>query len=1061
MFGQAGHSLSLQDFSMQTRDGLVLPATTLRETFVPGEKGQGGKVELYAKSLDLHSLANFAEHLPIPLDQRQILIDVAPRGVLKEFTARWQGSYPEISSYSIQGQFANLVMQPQKAQLARAKLGRIPAKAAVPAIPGFENLTGSIDANDKGGTIVLDSQDLLLQLPSYFVDPVMPFKRLQMQANWKFEVNDQIAFQVNKMEFDQDGAVGSITGKHILSMRHGAGQDLGQVDLVGKLTGFDIKTINRFIPEQTPENLRNWLTQALLDGKANDVSLRLKGNLNQFPFQQSGGKGIDQGEFVVKGNILGGKLNFLPGVFAKDGVSPFWPVIDNIKGSFIFDRARMEIHGDTATTNGVPLNKVKAIISDLSEHNAVLQIDGIANGALQGMVNYVKASPVDDWISNFLHDTVALGNAQLNLKLQLPLNSIIDSKVVGVVQLNSVDTTLLPDLPMLYGVTGRVEFNERGLNLNNVKGQALGGPLAGSGGTQKDGAIRIRIDGVASADGIQKHFADVDFNRLTSKLAGASRYQVQINAKKRQTEVIVDSSLQGIALNLPAPLNKTMAEIMPLHFELIPEPLTEKVENAEQRDQIKIKLGSILNAHYWRKKELEKNSSWRVTSGAIAINKQAVATDTGLHVSAEYASLNIDEWRRAFESSSQDAGQVKTSSDRKNSQDFAQYVEPSAFSVVADELIVADKKLDKVVLGASLQSGLWQINLDSKQASGYVTWSQGGQRQDAGHIAARLSRLIIPKSATSEVGELLEGKSVATKIPSVEIVAENFELLDKKFGHLELIANNSVSAQGREWHIDKLSLKNEDAELNATGKWLLKGSDSQTSLNYVLDVANAGKLLDRLEFNEVLRGGKGKMEGEVQWNGLPFVMDTASLSGHLQLRLTSGQFLKVDSGGAKLLGVLSMQSLPRRLTLDFRDVFSEGFAFDTITGNALISQGVAKTENLKMNSLNAAVLMEGSADIARETQDLHVAVVPDLNAGAASVVYGLAVNPVIGLGTFLAQLFFRDPLRRAFTYEYQITGPWKNPVVTKLENKERQAVLDKQKAEQQKNEQHAEQIKAK
>jgi len=150
------------------------------------------------------------------------------------------------------------------------------------------------------------------------------------------------------------------------------------------------------------------------------------------------------------------------------------------------------------------------------------------------------------------------------------------------------------------------------------------------------------------------------------------------------------------------------------------------------------------------------------------------------------------------------------------------------------------------------------------------------------------------------------------------------------------------------------------------------------------------------------------------------------------LDLQSGQFLKVEPGAAKLLAVLNLQALPRRLMLDFRDVFSDGFAFDGITGDAQIDNGVAKTDNLKMRSISATVLLSGTADIAGETQNLHVVVVPEVNAGAASVVYGLAVNPVIGLGTFLAQLFLREPLMKAFTFEYQITGPWKEPNVVKL-----------------------------
>jgi uncharacterized protein YhdP len=198
----------------------------------------------------------------------------------------------------------------------------------------------------------------------------------------------------------------------------------------------------------------------------------------------------------------------------------------------------------------------------------------------------------------------------------------------------------------------------------------------------------------------------------------------------------------------------------------------------------------------------------------------------------------------------------------------------------------------------------------------------------------------------------------------------------------------------------------------------------------------------------IVRAGRGKLEGDIRWNGLPFALDIPSMNGQLKLELAVGQFLKVDPGAAKLLGVLSMQSLARRLTLDFRDVFSDGFAFDGINATAQIQQGIARTDNFKMRSLNATVLIDGSADIAKETQDLHVAVIPEINAGTASVVYALAVNPVIGLGTFLAQLFLREPLARAFTYEYQVTGSWKEPQVTKIDNKEAKNQVIKQAAAQ-------------
>ena len=141
--------------------------------------------------------------------------------------------------------------------------------------------------------------------------------------------------------------------------------------------------------------------------------------------------------------------------------------------------------------------------------------------------------------------------------------------------------------------------------------------------------------------------------------------------------------------------------------------------------------------------------------------------------------------------------------------------------------------------------------------------------------------------------------------------------------------------------------------------------------------------------------------------------------------------MKADPGLAKLLGVLSLQSLPRRLTLDFRDVFSDGFSFDFVRGDIHIEQGIAATNNLQMKGVNAAVLMEGKADIARETQDLKVVVVPEINAGTVSLV-ATAINPAIGLASFLAQYFLREPLSKAATQEFHVDGTWADPRVTRV-----------------------------
>jgi uncharacterized protein YhdP len=181
-----------------------------------------------------------------------------------------------------------------------------------------------------------------------------------------------------------------------------------------------------------------------------------------------------------------------------------------------------------------------------------------------------------------------------------------------------------------------------------------------------------------------------------------------------------------------------------------------------------------------------------------------------------------------------------------------------------------------------------------------------------------------------------------------------------------------------------------------------------------------------------IRHGEGRLEGQVSWQGSPITLDYASMSGKMNLAIEKGQFLKTEPGAARLLGVLNLQALPRRLTLDFSDLFSDGFAFDFVRGDVRIEQGVASTNNLQMKGVVAGALIEGSADLVQETQKLKVVVVPEINAGTASL-YMATINPLVGLTTYLAQMVLSKPLVRAGTREFFVDGTWTHPRVTKVD----------------------------
>jgi len=269
---------------------------------------------------------------------------------------------------------------------------------------------------------------------------------------------------------------------------------------------------------------------------------------------------------------------------------------------------------------------------------------------------------------------------------------------------------------------------------------------------------------------------------------------------------------------------------------------------------------------------------------------------------------------------------------------------------------------------------------------------------------------------------------------------EELELRGKKLGRVEIEAVNTETQASRnkvvsEWQLNKFNILLPEARFRSTGRWRTQvegGPQRKTDVNFTLEITDAGALLTRLGTPDALRGGSGQLAGNVSWQGSPLTLHYPSLSGQLDIQMGRGQFLKADAGAAKLLGVLSLQALPRRLLLDFRDVFSEGFAFDSVRGDVNIVQGVAQTRNLQIKGVTALVKLEGSADIAQETQKLRAVILPAIDAGTASLVAGIAVNPVLGLTAFLAQLFLQNPLAKANTQEFLIDGSWAEPRVTKI-----------------------------
>ncbi len=1030
----SGREIALTQLTFEGPDGLKLaPTDLLYRVTQPNSAPEHTQFE--ASQLALADLSRLAAQVPLPPVWQSGIARFAARGTLSDVRAAWDGDTAHPAAYSLRARFFNLgcaadsgegeagagAPSPAPAAVASAAAGAGPPPGAPGRIgrPGFSNLSGRVDFTQSGGTLQIDSVGAKLTWPGLFEEPDIDFGRLAARGRWSL-AGSALTVNVDSLSAASDELEFNTTG----SYRTG-GKGPGLVDFSGRVLGGRAADAYRYVPS-TALSARHWLRAAIVDGRIVDGSFRLRGDLADFPF-------VDprNGEFHAVVRVADGRLDYAPtaaegAAAARAGARarPAWPMLGGIDAEVAFDRGKMDISASRASVYGVRLSNIHARLPHLEQRDQHLAVDGQGSGPLADMLRFVDASPVGGLIGGVLARADAVGPARLALKLDIPLMHANDTEVAGTVTLQGDELTLAPEIAPFSGLSGAVDFTQHGVRLTAVTGGFIGGQVRVDGDTAADGSILISAAGTATPQGLKRQIEPAALRRLLDRMRGSAHYTAQVAVRHRASELHVDTDLVGLAIGLPEPLRKTAIEPLPLHFEVVPAaaPATSAGTSAES---VRLTVGSLLSM------QLERAGpgpdSMRIERGALGVGTPAVLPESGVLVHVDLPRLDWDRWSPVLDSLQGDGAVSGVAGSAGARVDFV--------AARVGELTFEGKPIAHLVLGASRGADdSWSANIDSDQASGSLIWA-AAQRGVPGRLTARLARLTIPEQKKQQVAQLLDAPP--NEIPALDIVADDFVLGSARLGHLELEAQNSGAGRNNAWLLQRLEIVNPDGKLSGSGQWEREAGSGagprRMDLKLSLEIANAGKLLERFGLAGALKNGNGKLEGDLSWHGSPFDIDYPSLAGRLHLETEKGQFLKADAGAARLLGVMSLQSLPRRISLDFRDVFSQGFAFDSVRANADIAAGVLTTHDFRMRGVSATALIDGTIDLKAETQSLHVLVLPEVNAGSASLVYALLANPAIGLGTFLAQLVLRDPLSKAFSYDYDVTGSWSDPLVKRRE----------------------------
>lgn len=1083
-------SLSYKGLSFTLDDGLSWPASSGSLSWRHAAWPQGWPTGTWAETsggdvradrLDLALLAALADRLPLAASTRARLAELSPHGVIEGLSWQWEGPASEPQSYKLAGRVKGLKLAESPAE------GR-PGLAGADVTVSATEAGGKAELQIKQGWLALPG---VFEVPRLELDELNAKVGWTLRPAPAAGGPQQWQVDVKQARF----ANADLAGQLDATWRTGTAPMArmpGMLMLKGGFKRVEASRVWRYLPLTIGAPAREYVRLAIQGGRAEGATFEAEGEVAEFPFKEDKGGRFraklplrDVALDYAPAGLMGSDNAQLrwPPFTAMDGELVF-------EGQrMLIHRGRARL--GTVASGKFELVNVEGRIDDLGHDDPLLKISGQGEGPLQDVLSYLSASPLSSRLGSVLTKAQGQGRGALQLALDIPLNRSVETRLKGEVNLKEKDRATLKlgaAIPPFTAVRGRVAFTESLLNVS-ARAKVWGQEMVVEGQRSAEGLLRFTAQGTVSADALRQAEEYPFVARLAPRLSGEAPVSVtvssggkQANGQPARTEVTVASSLRGVGATLPAPLSKAPQATWPFK-------LTYRLEDDEgHSDAVLVDMGSPQagqtpsSALPWLRVDLRRDTqaeASRLQRGVVNVLLPGVGAATpmatllqplpakGMAVQVVSGPLNVDAWREVLTAVFDLGGQAPPRSGKPLAPRTAAVTPPDASaddSYVPETIAIRSTALtwrqrtikDIALTVAHPGPGIWRAQVDAPQLAGQIDWlpdrSPAAASSAASRLVARLSRLTIPPSEAQALQEQASAQLMAgdtTSLPAVDIAVDRFEWRGIDLGRIEVEAvNRQVPVAGGpalpEWRMTRLRLNNADAQLDATGNWTALGAQSaqananpgglrgkpRSAFTFTLDLRNSGALLARLGMPQAIKGGKGTLTGQVNWLGSPLDLDTRSMGGDVKVLINEGQFLKADPGMAKLLGVLSLQALPRRLVLDFRDIFQQGFAFDSIDGDVKIAQGVATTRNLRMRGVQAIVLMEGQADLAKETQNLHVFVVPEINAGTASLAVA-AINPVVGLGTFLAQMLLRKQVSEAATREFWITGPWADPQVSK------------------------------
>ncbi|WP_448214296.1 YhdP family protein [Colwellia sp. MEBiC06753] len=979
-----------------------------------------GQFDLYLSSLDVGGLSTLAPLVVSSPSLATLIGNLEPQGTLNDIYLSNKG----------------------KALSAVAKLDNY-QQAFSAGIPGVQNVTAELTLNGQQLYADVNAVDASLDFDKHFPQPI-PFDQIntQIQLSW----NDEgLSIDANQVEFQSPSL--ALTAQVNVTVPTDTDATMS---LLANIERGDAKAANYYFPHLLMgEKLVNYLNNSIIDGEVNRGQVLFNGAFKDFPFHHN------QGIFVVDADVTNAEFQF----------DPHWPVINNLAANLNFTNNSMLITADAGELTGLNVKGVTAGIKELKGEGVLLVNADIHQQLPKNVTELMVNSPLAASVGKTLTALQVSQPISGDFQLALPLHHVKDVVASGTINLhNNVIDLTTPDMHFDQ-VNGQVSFRNEVVTAQALKVNWRNMPMTVAvTGENKPDYYQTTIG--LTAGWQQEHWLAQVPERLKHWGSGELNWQGNIELNMHHDggfsyNAAIESNLLDTDLTLPVPYQKTAQT---------PLTVVAKVNGQKDKSTITANVGDELS--FFGVLDHEKTQFQR--AHLVLGNEAMLLPMDGFHITTKLDAIEFASWHALV-------GDILASLPKQAS-GHPLLPAPDRIRGTVNQVALLGEQLNNVSFNLLDEDAWWLLRLNAKQMRGEVkffpNWLEQGVEVDADFIhwqttpdpsSKDLPEIIKSASALniasnnannhadenaqanagSEVGN--ETDSVAknadkaaaepfnyqqelvvfNQFPPFELTCDSCKINDVDFGEVHFL----VKRAGDQLLLKDFKAKRGKNRADLTGSWQLTPEHSVTSLTGNVTINDLERELESLGFASIVKDSGLKADYQLNWQGGPQQFSLPALNGELDISIDDGYLADVSDQGVRIFSVLSLQSLVRKLTLDFRDIFSDGMFYSAINSHAEIKDGVLYTDNMKMEGTAGDLSIKGNTVLADGLLDYRMSYKPNLTSSLPVLAWIATLNPVTFLaGVAIDQVFTSQVVSEI---NFELTGDVTDPILKEVNRKSR------------------------